>query len=50
MNFITADEEAAENLPDGIADPNKKLLYVSGDTTIVDITGSVHVSQRFAMI
>ena len=47
VKFVTADEDAAENLPDGIADPNEKLLYVSGDTPIVDITGPVHVSENF---
>ena len=39
VKFVTADEDAAEELPEGIANPNEKLLYVSGDTPIVDITG-----------
>ena len=50
VKFVTADEDAADNLPDGIADPNEKLLYVSGDTPIVDITGTVNVSSHFASI
>ena len=43
VKFVTADEDAAEELPEGIANPNEKLLYVSGDTPIVDITGRAFV-------
>ena len=43
--FVKVDEDAAQELPAGIDNPNEKLLYVSGDTDIVDITGPVHVSR-----
>ena len=48
--FVKVDEDAAQNLPDGIDDPNEKLLYVSGDTPIVDIIGPVHVSRSALLI